>query len=111
MFSFKFIESIIISLFFDVKISNTPLLIFGTTSTSKKFLFISFAKFSSIFLLNKTTPPKALKGSDCNALRNAFLIFDAEATPQGLLCFIIIQVGSLNSFKQLNPSLISKMLL
>ena len=45
------------------------------------------------------------------ALENASDIFFLDDTPHGLLCLIIIQVGSLNSSRQSRPALISSTLL
>ena len=61
------------------------------------------AKFRFTFLFRKIIPPKALLESLLNDLIKAFSILFAEATPQGLVCLRIMDVGSRNSFKHLNP--------
>ena len=52
-----------------------------------------FSYFKFTFLFNKIIPPKALLGSLLYDLRKADLILLSDATPHGLVCLIIIDVG------------------
>ena len=100
-----------INFFFNCNISNDFFSNDGATIISKKLLLSIFARSDFTFLLSKTTPPKALTGSDSRALKYALLMFFADPTPHGLLCFIITQVGSINSLRQFSPSSTSRILL
>ena len=70
-----------------------------------------FAKCSLIDLLTATIPPNELIGSESKAFLKALSMCLSEATPQGLLCLMITQVGSSNSFNKLIAESTSRKLL
>ena len=83
----------------------------GATTISKNFSIILLARSILTFLFKKIIPPNALLGSPSYDLQKAFFILFDEATPHGLVCLIIIDVGSLNSLIHFNPLSISIILL
>ena len=60
-----------------------------------KRLVIATAVTRSTTVLNATTPPNADCGSDDNAFLNASSAVPAMAMPQGVVCLMIAQAGTL----------------
>ena len=69
----------------------------GATMTSVKSLAISSAASPSSTVLNASTPPKALTGSQASALRYASTSDEPNATPQGFACLMMAHVGTAES--------------